>query len=51
MLLVTAISIVTGSNTLHVLLEYTQLFNQNGNVKQIIIRLELPILSPTLPYI
>ena len=52
MLLVTAINILTGPNMLTVLLEYINLFNfnHNGNIKQIRIREELPILGLTLPH-
>ena len=47
MLLVTAISILTGPNTLTDLLEYINLFNlnHNGNVKQILGRSCLSLAS------
>ena len=50
MLLVIAVSILTVPNTLTVLLKYINL-NHNDNIKQIIIRKELPILGLSLPYV
>ena len=50
MLLVTVVSILTGPNTLTVLLEYTNLFNLNHNGKANI-RAMLIILDLTLPHI
>ena len=36
MLLVTVVSILTGSNMFTVLLEYINVFNHNGNIKQVL---------------
>ena len=52
MLLVTAISILTGPNTLTVLLEYINLFQPQSQWQyKVNIREELPILGLTIPYI
>ena len=52
MLLITAISILTGPKTLTVLLEYINLFQSQSQWQYIAnIREELPIIGLTLPYI